>query len=149
MYQCCMYAHTSPVCKGICMYGVNTLLMTEADIFNISIRLFQISINVVSWSSGMNNETLLLCACCYFTALLGCLFFVLCHVDLHQSPPNKPSPKEKLLISWLCFDLSFSFSLQSESSSFDRRQKRPGCLRLVRTTHFPLFTLINAQVEYK
>lgn len=54
----------------------------------------------------MNSWYELLCVCCHFTALSGCLFFVLCHVEEKQSPPNKHGPEEKLLILWLCFDFS-------------------------------------------
>lgn len=89
----------------------------------------------------MNSCCELLRACWDFTALLGCLVFVHCHAEAQQSPPNKRGPEEKLLILWLCFDLPFSFSLQLESSGFDRREKRAGSLWLVRATRTCTHTL--------
>lgn len=94
----------------------------------------------------------LLYACCLFTALSGCLFFVHGHMEAQQSPPNKYSPEEKVLICVAVLwspSLPLSSCLQPKSSGFDRRQKRPGGLWLVRAaqTHAhirsPLTLLLN------
>lgn len=91
----------------------------------------------------------LLCCCCFFfTALRGRLISVHRRVEAQQSP-NKHGLEEKTIDFCECalirLSLSLSSSLQLESSGFDRREERPGRLRLVRATHTFTPTFINAK----